>query len=49
MNLVMTKNSVKDNKEKINELKTIIDGLGDNKNNLKDIPKSSNNGTFDSN
>jgi hypothetical protein len=29
MNLVMTKNNVKDNKEKINELKSIIDGLGD--------------------
>jgi hypothetical protein len=32
MNLVMTKNNVKDNKEKINELKSIIDGLGDLKN-----------------
>jgi hypothetical protein len=32
MNLVMTKNNVKDNKEKINELKSIIDGLADLKN-----------------
>jgi hypothetical protein len=32
MNLVMTKNNVKDNKEKINELKAIIDSLGDLKN-----------------
>ena len=49
MNLVMTKNSVKDNKEKINELKSIIDGRGDLKNQAHDISNQSKDGTFDAN
>jgi hypothetical protein len=49
MNLVMTKNNVKDNKEKINELKSIIDGLGDLKSLTADIPNNSKDGTFDVN
>ena len=45
----MTKNNVKDNKEKINELKSIIDGLGDLKSSTADIPNNSKDGTFDAN
>ena len=43
----MTKNNVKDNKEKISELKSIIDGLGDLKSLAVDVPNTS--GTFDTN
>ena len=49
MNLFMTKNNVKENKEKISDLKSIIDGLGDNKNLPIEIPKPISDVTFDAN
>jgi hypothetical protein len=49
MNLFMTKNNVKENKEKISDLKSIIDGLGDNKNLPIEISKPISDVTFDAN
>ena len=49
MNLFMTKYNVKENKEKISDLKSIIDGLGDNKNLPIEIPKPISDITFDAN
>ena len=45
----MTKNNVKENKEKISDLKSIIDGLGDNKNLPIEISKPISDVTFDAN
>lgn len=49
MNLFMAKNNVKENKEKISDLKSIIDGLVDNKNLPIEIPKPISDVTFDAN